>query len=138
MKAVFVCTHGHAAEELIHSAELICGEQENVGYTDFKVGETLETLHNKIMNELSQLEMKDGILMLTDLKGGTPFNVLVGILFSMPRVELLTGVNIPMLLETFISREALPLESLVAQVYESGRSGIYRYEKSDLKIEEEF
>ncbi|MBC1521946.1 PTS sugar transporter subunit IIA [Listeria aquatica] len=127
MKAVFVCMHGNAARELIQSAEMICGEQENVGYTFFDVGETPEDLAIKMEHEVAKLNVDEGILFLTDLKGGTPFNVLVRNLDKFMQAELLTGANIPMLLEALISRDLFSLTDLTNQVLETGKTGIYRY-----------
>ncbi|MBC2348450.1 PTS sugar transporter subunit IIA [Listeria welshimeri] len=138
MKAIFVCTHGNAAKELIQSAEMICGKQENTSFVPFEVNESAENLQGKIVAELAKLDVTEGVLFLTDLKGGTPFNVLVRLLENFTEVELLAGVNIPLLLEAFLSREMLTLKDLASQVVETGRLGIYEYAMPVEEIEEDF
>ncbi|MBC1410371.1 PTS sugar transporter subunit IIA [Listeria welshimeri] len=138
MKAIFVCTHGNAAKELIQSAEMICGKQENTSFVPFEVNESAENLQGKIVAELAKLDVTEGVLFLTDLKGGTPFNVLVRLLENFTEVELLAGVNIPLLLEAFLSREILTLKDLASQVAETGRLGIYEYAMPVEEIEEDF
>ncbi|MBC6297576.1 PTS sugar transporter subunit IIA [Listeria sp. FSL L7-1517] len=138
MKAIFVCTHGNAAKELIQSAEMICGMQENTSSVSFEVGESADNLQAKIIAEVEKLDRTEGILFLTDLKGGTPFNVLVQLLGNYSQTELITGVNIPLLLEVFLGRESLPLTELAKQAVETGRVGIYQYEAPLEEIEEDF
>ncbi|MGJ6896342.1 PTS sugar transporter subunit IIA [Listeria monocytogenes] len=138
MKAIFVCTHGNAAKELIQSAEMICGKKENTSFVPFEVNESAENLQAKIASEVAKLDLTEGILFLTDLKGGTPFNVLVRLLRNFDAVELVAGVNIPLLLEAFLSRETLSLKELANQVAETGRLGIYEYAAPLEEIEEDF
>ncbi|MDB6273744.1 PTS mannose transporter subunit IIA, partial [Listeria monocytogenes] len=88
--------------------------------------------------EVAKLDLTEGILFLTDLKGGTPFNVLVRLLRNFDAVELVAGVNIPLLLEAFLSRETLSLKELANQVAETGRLGIYEYAAPLEEIEEDF
>ncbi|ELY0462651.1 PTS sugar transporter subunit IIA [Listeria innocua] len=138
MKAIFVCTHGNAAKELVQSAEMICGKQENTSFVPFEVNESAENLQMKIVNEIAKLDVSEGLLFLTDLKGGTPFNVLIRLIENFNEVELVAGVNIPLLLEAFLSREMLPLKELANQVAETGRLGIYEYAAPLEEIEEDF
>lgn len=139
MKALVVCTHGYAAKELVFSAEMICGKQENIATVSFEEGETPEKLKTKLLAQLDQLDTTAGILFLTDLKGGTPFNVLVSLVPTLKQAEILTGVNIPMLLEAFLNRNQLSLQELTAQILESGKAAIYRYEEIQVEaIEEDF
>ena len=126
MVGVIICTHGNSAPELLKSAEMICGKQENCQTVSFKEGESLEQLKSEISEKISQL--KGTVFCLTDLKGGTPFNTLVSLLKSNPEMEIITGVNIPMLLELFINRSQLEKEELLSGITEAGKNGIYRYQ----------
>lgn len=126
MVGVIICTHGNSAPELLKSAEMICGKQENCQTVSFKEGESLEQLKSEISEKISQL--KGTVFCLTDLKGGTPFNTLVSLLKSNPEMEIITGVNIPMLLELFINRSQLEKEELLSGITEAGKTGIYRYQ----------
>ncbi|WP_240419815.1 PTS sugar transporter subunit IIA, partial [Listeria monocytogenes] len=96
-----MCTHGNDEKELIQYAEMICGKQENISFVPFEVNESVENLHANISCEVAKLGLTEGILFLTDLKGGTPFIVLVRLLRNFDEEERSAGVNIPLLLEAF-------------------------------------
>ncbi|WP_419513932.1 PTS sugar transporter subunit IIA [Lactobacillus kimbladii] len=135
MVGVIICTHGNSAPELLKSAEMICGKQENCQTVSFKEGESLEQLKSEISEKISQL--KGTVFCLTDLKGGTPFNTLVSLLKSNPEMEIITGVNIPMLLELFINRSQLEKEELLSGITEAGKTGIYRYQDVEPSADDE-
>ena len=135
MVGVIICTHGNSAPELLKSAEMICGKQENCQTVSFKEGESLEQLKSEISEKISQL--KGTVFCLTDLKGGTPFNTLVSLLKSNPEMEIITGVNIPMLLELFINRSQLKKEELLSGIMTAGKTGIYRYQEVEPSADDE-
>ena len=135
MVGVIICTHGNSAPELLKSAEMICGKQENCQTVNFTEGESLEQLKTEISEKISQL--KGTVFCLTDLKGGTPFNTLVSLLKSNPEMEIITGVNIPMLLELFINRSQLEKEELLSGITEAGKTGIYRYQDVEPSADDE-
>lgn len=138
MIAVLVCTHGQSAKELINSSEMICGSQENVKYVSFEIIESPDKLRFKIIEEINSLDLSEGLLFLTDLRGGTPYNVISLIINKDVNAEMLSGVNIPMLIETFLSRSSLGLQQLVQKVYNSSIQGIYRYHSISDFTEEDF
>ena len=135
MVGVIICTHGNSAPELLKSAEMICGKQENCQTVSFTEGESLEQLKSEISEKISQL--KGTVFCLTDLKGGTPFNTLVSLLKSNPEMEIITGVNIPMLLELFINRSQLKKEELLSGIMTAGKTGIYRYQEVEPSADDE-
>lgn len=127
MKALLVCTHGSSAKELVNSAEMICGKQENQTSVAFTMGESPDKLEQELKKKISTLDLSDGILCLTDLKGGTPFNTLVHLTQSIPQLHILTGVSIPMLLEFFIQREQYKMPDLIESTIKAAHDGIYQY-----------
>ncbi len=122
--AVIVCTHGKAGGELINSAEMIMGEQENVRAIDFLPGEGLEDLNKKYQEAIDQLNTADGLLIFVDLVGGSPFNVAAQIALSGENIEVVAGVNIPMLIETLMQKDSQNLSELVHVADTSGKEGI--------------
>ncbi|MBC6348714.1 PTS sugar transporter subunit IIA [Lactobacillus melliventris] len=135
MVGVIICTHGSSAPEILKSAEMICGKQENCLTVNFENGESLDQLKKELVQEIDQL--RGIIICLTDLKGGTPFNTLVGLLKKYPEIEIITGVNIPMLLELFINRDQLEKEQLLSEIIEAGKSGVYRYQRIKSSIQDD-
>lgn len=123
--AIVIGTHGWAAEQLLKTAEMLLGEQENVGWIDFVPGENAETLIEKYNAQLANLDTSNGVLFLVDTWGGSPFNAASRIVVDKEHYEVVAGVNIPMLVETFMARDDNPsFDELVALAVETGREGV--------------
>ncbi|WP_435926793.1 PTS mannose transporter subunit IIAB [Dryocola sp. BD613] len=123
--AIVIGTHGWAAEQLLKTAEMLLGEQENVGWIDFVPGENAETLIEKYNAQLASLETGEGVLFLVDTWGGSPFNAASRIVVDKEHYEVVAGVNIPMLVETLMARDDKPtFDELVALAVETGREGV--------------
>lgn len=123
--AIVIGTHGWAAEQLLKTAEMLLGEQENVGWIDFVPGENAETLIEKYTAQLANLDTSSGVLFLVDTWGGSPFNAASRIVVDKEQHEVVAGVNIPMLVETLMARDDNPsFDELVALAVETGREGV--------------
>ncbi|HBW41955.1 MAG TPA: PTS mannose transporter subunit IIAB [Leclercia adecarboxylata] len=123
--AIVIGTHGWAAEQLLKTAEMLLGEQGNVGWIDFVPGENAETLIEKYTAQLSRLDTSSGVLFLVDTWGGSPFNAASRIVVDKEQYEVVAGVNIPMLVETLMARDDNPtFDELVALAVETGREGV--------------
>ncbi|MCX2908212.1 PTS mannose transporter subunit IIAB [[Curtobacterium] plantarum] len=123
--AIVIGTHGWAAKQLLKTAEMLLGEQDNVGWIDFVPGENAETLIEKYQARLAELDTTQGVLFLVDTWGGSPFNAASRIVVDKPQYEVIAGVNIPMLVETLMARDDNPgFDELVAVAVETGREGV--------------
>lgn len=132
--AIIIATHGVAAEQLLKTTEMLIGEQENVATIDFVPGENAETIMTKYQEKLSTtLAHCDEVLFLVDTWGGSPFNAANRVIGDNTNMDIVTGVNVPMLVETFMARDDGPsLQELVNIALETGRTGVRA-----LKYEEE-
>ncbi|ANZ95446.1 MULTISPECIES: mannose/fructose/sorbose PTS transporter subunit IIA [Brochothrix] len=128
--AIVIGTHGASAEQLLRSTEMIIGEQSNVGFIDFMPGENADTLVDKLNEEAQQLDTSEGLLFLVDLFGGSPFNAASRIVIEDENADVVTGVSIPMLLETFSMRPSQTLVELVQTAITSGQFGIKSLKES--------
>ena len=128
--AILVCTHGYTSKYLIQTAEMIVGPQENIGFINFIDGDSTLDLKRKYQKEIQELDCSKGLLIMVDLFGGTPFNTIGILAYGNMNMEVITGVNIPMLVETFLSRELLDLRELLVHAETAGRNGITFLEKS--------
>lgn len=104
MIAILVCTHGNTAQEMIQSAEMICGEQQNIIGINYQIGESPVELRDIIRQSIDKLDVAEGLLCLSDIKGGTPFNVLMQLVPGYLKINVVTGVNIPMILQILLDR----------------------------------
>ncbi len=129
MIGVLIVTHGNFGKELLKSAELIIGEQKNVKTLSLNHGDNVEELYSCVNKQIEQLDDGEGVLVLTDLFGGSPSNVTAANMKE-TYFESLTGVNLPMLIEALDSRVNYSLKDLASKVYKAGIDGIkdIRYE----------
>ncbi len=133
--AIVVITHKKAAKALIESAEMICGKQENIISVDFLENEDMPGLIEKCREKMKKLDMQDGVLFMVDLFGGTPFNAAYTIAKENPNYAVISGVNMPMLVEAFVSRADMGLEELCRAIRETAVEGIRIAEYIDSKDE---
>ena len=119
MIGIIVVSHGTLSEHLVSAASLILGEVKDVKAVTFLARESLEDLRKKT-NEAAKDFTTDGCLILTDIMGGSATNVSIELVKSREDVYVVTGVNLPMLLEAINSRETTDLKSLAEQVSNSG------------------
>ena len=119
MIGIIVVSHGTLSEHLVSAASLILGEAKDVKAITFLARESLEDLRLKT-SEAAKEFTTDGCLILTDIMGGSATNVSIEIMKSREDVFVVTGVNLPMLIEAINSRETTDLKSLAEQVSNSG------------------
>ncbi|UJF16420.1 PTS sugar transporter subunit IIA [Jeotgalibaca sp. MA1X17-3] len=103
---IILISHGYYAREALASAEMIVGKQEDcysISVTDDK---GLDRVEQDLLNIYSQLEDKRKVLILCDIFGGTPSNTAVRFLMNHPEIQVISGFNLPMLLDIFLSRDS--------------------------------
>ncbi len=122
---ILILSHCELTKELIKTAEVIAGKQENLFYIDQDIkNENLASLQEKISDILKKINDDKGTLILTDMLGGTPCNASV-LLTKNFNVEVLTGVNLPMILSAvFAGRTAQNAKDLADKVLADGKKSI--------------
>lgn len=130
MISLIVGTHGIFSKELINSAELIYGKLENVSYITFLPGEGQSDLINKYNSIINKLDKNYEILFLVDLFGGSPFNTASILAMDNDNMDVVTGVNLPMLLEVYSNIDSSTLEDLVEIAINSAQRSVRSLKKS--------
>ena len=122
---VLILSHCELTKELIKTAEVIAGKRENLFYIDQDIkNENLASLQEKISEILIKINNEKGTLILTDMLGGTPCNASV-LLTKDFNIEVLTGVNLPMILSAiFASRSAQNAKELADKVLSDGKKSM--------------
>jgi PTS system mannose-specific IIA component len=120
--AVVVC-HGMLATELVRAAEIIVGKIEGIVAVDIPASMGMEEIHAAVEGALRTVEAGSGVLLMTDMFGGTPSNIALSFLGTHP-VEVVTGVNLPMMVKFPIARGTLPLAELAHHLQECGLRSI--------------
>lgn len=123
MVGVLIVTHKDLAEALLKVHGLIMGHQEGILALSLDPDAPAETLVQQIQNSIARLNNGDGVLILTDMLGGTPSNLSLSFLQE-GKVEVVTGVNVPMLMKLAQLREGKPLGEIARALKESGQAGI--------------
>ncbi len=123
MVGVVLVTHPNLGEEFIRSAELICGKFPNLSTVSIDTQKGVEELRKKIAEAIRSVDSGKGVLVLTDMFGGTPSNMSLAFL-SEGRVEVVTGLNLPMLIKISNCREGRTLQDLAKMVKEAGQRNI--------------
>ena len=124
MVGLVIAAHGHLAEELVSTAEQIVGELPAVATCSVEPGSSPEEIREKMCRAVESVDTGEGVIVLADLFGGTPCNQ--GLMLSRQhRMEVLTGVNLPMVLKANSLRsEKLSLPELAAALARYGQKNI--------------
>ena len=125
MIGILVVTHGQLARELVTSAEMIVGEIPNVAPVSIGWHDDPDDAQEEIREGIERVQTGDGTVVLTDMFGGTPSNLSLAFL-EKDRVEVVTGVNLPMLIKLVSLRSAgdVELEKAARQISAQGKESI--------------
>lgn len=123
MVGIVIITHGNLGAELIRAAEMIKGRMEGVNFVSVDAIKGVEDLKKEITSSIKKVDAGEGVLILTDLFGGTPSNISLSFLKE-GKVEVVTGVNLPMLLK-LDARKGRKLSDFASLIRDYGRKNIY-------------
>ena len=123
MIGMVLVTHGRLAEEFIAAMEHVVGPQQAIRAVCIGPDDDMEQRRNEIVRAVDDVESGQGVILLTDMFGGTPSNLAISLLDS-DNVEVVAGMNLPMLIKLASVRESDDLADAVKQARESGRKYI--------------
>ena len=123
MIGLVLVTHGGLAVELINAMEHVVGPQENTAAVCIGPDDDMEHRRADIQNAVSSVETGEGVIILTDMFGGTPSNLAISIMEA-KSIEVIAGVNLPILVKLASIRSTLDLQSAIAKAQEAGRKYI--------------
>ncbi|PWT93898.1 MAG: hypothetical protein C5B54_01085 [Acidobacteria bacterium] len=124
MVGIVIVTHGRLAQELVETTRIIVGKNVDhivpitVGWND-----DMADIQKTISMAINKVDQGDGVLVLTDMFGGTPSNISLS--FLSDKVEIITGVNLPMLIKIVNVGERCNLKELSHLILEQGKKSIY-------------
>ena len=123
MIGMVLVTHGRLAEEFIAATEHVVGPQSAIKAVCIGPDDDMEQRRNEILAACDEVDTGDGVILLTDMFGGTPSNLAISIL-DKGNVEVIAGMNLPMLIKLATVRQTESLSDAIAQAQESGRKYI--------------
>ncbi len=123
MIGVVLVSHGEFASELLRAAEIISGKVENIVAVDIPPKMGMEEIHTAVEAAIRTVDAGQGVLLLIDMFGGTPSNIGLSFLAT-HQVEVVTGVNLPMMVKLPIARQTMSLPDLAKYLLEYGQRNI--------------
>lgn len=119
-----IVSHGKLAEELLNALTIILGEALNIESISIGWYDDVEDSKKKINMSLKRVDQKNGVIVFTDMFGGTPSNLSFGFLKE-NQVEIITGVNLPMLIKFVSLQRNNDLKDVARKVVEQGKKNIH-------------
>ena len=123
MIGMVLVTHGRLAVEFVAALEHIVGPQQAIAAICIGPDDEMEQRRREILESVARVENGDGVVLLTDMFGGTPSNLAISIM-DRARIEVIAGVNLPMLIKLASVRGSSSLAAAVAAAQEAGRKYI--------------
>ena len=123
MIGMILVTHGKLAEEFVHAMQHVVGRQEAVATVCIGPNDDMEKRRREIAEAIAKVDSGDGAIILTDLFGGTPSNLAIS-LMQAGRVEVIAGINLPMLIRLAKARNCMSVRDAVIAAREAGRNYI--------------
>jgi mannose PTS system EIIA component len=123
MIGMVLVTHGRLASEFRSALEHVVGPQKQVGVITIEPDDDMDGRRQDIMDAIHAVDSGDGVVVLTDMFGGTPSNLAISAMNG-SNVEVVAGINLPMLIKLASVRDEQPLGAAVLQAQEAGRKYI--------------
>lgn len=120
-----VVTHGEFGAYLVEAAESIAGDQgDGVRSISISPRHTLEEIRGRVSRAIDESRSPEGVIILSDMPGGTPTNVSLPLIKDMPGVEMVSGLNLYMLVVGFTQRRTMSARELARQMVEGGQRSV--------------
>ena len=123
MIGMVLVTHGRLADEFVAATEHVVGPQERMQAICIGSDDDMEERREDIVTAAKAVDQGDGVIILTDMFGGTPSNLAISLL-EKGRLEVIAGINLPMLIKLVSVRADVPMDEAVTQAREAGRKYI--------------
>ena len=134
MIGIIVLGHGHFADGIHSSLEMLCDKMENYEQVNYLADDSLDDLMLKLTQAVERLDHCDGLLIYTDIMGGTPFNTAIQLKMRSSRaMEVIGGTNLAALLYGYMSREAgANLSVLAEESVSAGQSALFHFKEPEI------
>ncbi|HEX4848767.1 MAG TPA: PTS sugar transporter subunit IIA [Novosphingobium sp.] len=123
MIGLILVTHGKLAEEFVSAMQHVVGRQDAVKTVCIGPNDDMEARRAEIRTAVRDVDSGEGVIILTDLFGGTPSNLAIS-LMQKGKIEVIAGINLPMLIRLAKARGCMPLEKAVTAARDAGRNYI--------------
>ena len=128
-------SHGQVANELLAAAETVVGELQHITAVSIGWHDDVELAKSEVSRAIKKVSQGKGVLLLTDMFGGTPTNI-SAMFIEENDIEIVTGVNLPMVIKLATQNKDLSLSEMAKEVESQGKQAIYR--ASELLMPQKF
>jgi PTS system mannose-specific IIA component len=119
-----IVTHGHLAGELLAAAEMIVGPISHIAAVSIGWHDDVDAARDEVQRAITRVTQQRGVLLLTDMFGGTPTNI-ASMFLEEGAIEVITGVNLPMVIKLATATADDTLADIAPKICDQGRQGIY-------------
>ena len=119
-----IVSHGRLANELLSAAEQVVGDLPNIAAVSIGWHDDVEASRAEVERAIETVADENGVLLLTDMFGGTPTNI-SAMFIEADKVEVVTGVNLPMVIKLASQNGGVTLREMAAEVEQQGKDSIY-------------
>lgn len=123
MIGIVIVTHGALAQDFLSVAEHVVGKQQQMAAVCIGPEDDIERRRQDILNAVTDVDKGAGVVILTDMFGGTPSNLAISVMIP-GKVEVIAGINVPMLIKLISVRTTLPLMTAIITAQDAGRKYI--------------
>jgi PTS system mannose-specific IIA component len=124
MVGIIVVAHGGLAQAFVETAEMIVGPTDGFKACSFAQGSDVDSLRKMLKNSIKEVNKGEGVIILTDMFGGTPSNISLSFLEN-GKVEVVTGVNLPMVITALTKRKGKDIVELTCMLKDGGSTNIH-------------
>ena len=124
MVGIIVVAHGGLAQAFVETAEMIVGPTDGFKACSFAQGSDVDSLRRMLKNSIKEVNKGEGVIILTDMFGGTPSNISLSFLEN-GKVEVVTGVNLPMVITALTKRKGKDIVELTSLLKDGGSKNIH-------------
>ena len=123
MIGLVLVTHGRLADEFHHAVEHVVGPQEQIETVSIGAEDDMEQRRRDIVDAVSRADSGEGVIIMTDMFGGTPSNLAISVMDA-GRIEVIAGMNLPMLIKLASVRASKPMTAALEEAQTAGRKYI--------------
>lgn len=135
MVKIIISGHGDISLGIVDAFEMIFGHDDEVRAVPFEKGEGLPQVQEKFQAEIEKLSSGEKILFLVDVYGGTPYNAAAQVVYGKDYADILTGVNLPIVLEAAANKNQFSLQDLVSYLKEIASQSIKSFKEEMDRIQ---
>lgn len=124
MLGVVLVAHGDLADSFLKVAEQMTGRQEHLATISYNLGDDMEAIREAISRSVDTVDRQSGVIILTDMFGGVPCNLAISVAHA-KGVEVVSGLNLAMLLKVLTTRQSMPLSEAVREASKVAKDYIH-------------